>query len=67
MSPTVTIDTDSDPGSWARHSALSDLARVKVLFQARAIAAVIGTTPPAPTCARCRTVLCGCADHHWKG
>lgn len=67
MSPTVTIDTDSEPGSWARHSVLSDLARVKVLFQARAIAAVIGTTPPAPTCARCRAVLCGCADHIWKG
>lgn len=46
---------------------LSDLARVKVLFQARTLAAVIGTTPPAPTCARCRAVLCGCSDTHWKG
>lgn len=67
MSPTVTIDTDSEPGSWARHSVLSDLARAKVLFQARTLAAVIGTPPPAPTCARCGTVLCGCSDTHWKG
>lgn len=67
MSPTVTIDTDSEPGSWVRHSVLSDLARVKVLFQARALAAVIGTTPPAPTCARCGADRCGCADFQWKG
>ncbi|GAM01900.1 hypothetical protein SP5_069_01440 [Sphingomonas parapaucimobilis NBRC 15100] len=46
---------------------LSDLARAKVLFQARALAAIIGTTPPAPTCAHCRAVLCGCADHIRKG
>ncbi len=23
--------------------------------------------PPAPTCARCGAVLCGCSDTHWKG
>lgn len=65
MSPTVTIDTDSDPGSWARHSLLTDQARTERLFWAGLPGAFV--TPPAPTCARCRAVLCGCADHHWKG
>ncbi len=65
MSPTVTIDTDSEPGSWARHVRLFDHARTARLFWAGLPDAFV--TPPAATCARCRAVLCGCADHHWKG
>jgi len=48
---TVTIDDVSEPGSWA--AALADLARVKVIFQQRAICAAMGLDPaeviqPAP-------------------
>jgi hypothetical protein len=32
---------------------LAELARVKVLFQARTIAAIIGAPPPAPEAFRC--------------
>lgn len=40
----------------------AELARVKAVFQLRAIVAAIGL----PTCARCDQPLCSCPDHHWK-
>lgn len=68
MSPTVTIDTDSEPGSWARHSVLwIRHSSLTVTPYARLAIDACGQTPPAPTCARCGSVLCGCADHIWKG
>lgn len=68
MSPTVTIDEDSEPGGWAKYEILSDLMRVKVVFQARAIATVIGApTAMDPRCARCGAALCNHSDAEWKG
>lgn len=68
MIRTLTVDTDSEPGSWAKQAILSDLMRVKVAFQARAIAAVIGApTAMDPRCARCGAALCNHSDAEWKG
>ncbi|MDK8188165.1 MULTISPECIES: hypothetical protein [Sphingomonas] len=67
MSPTVTHDHDSEPGSWARRSLLANLSRKTVSFKGQVIANFLGANPPAPTCATCGSVLCGCPDHHWKG
>lgn len=74
MSPTVTIDTDSEPGSWARHSLLAARADAIatgtgiVRFAAGRITHVpIDQFYAAPTCARCGADRCGCADFHWKG
>lgn len=78
MSPTLTIDTDSEPGSWSRHSDRLPINTQRVMTERRhgwekadtkTLAAVFGITPQAvtaitsQTCAHCRAVLCGCADH----
>jgi len=59
------INTGSEPDSWARHWMLTDQSRTERLFWAGLPGAFF--TPPAPTCAHRRAVLCGCADHIWKG
>lgn len=64
MSPTVTIDTDSEPGSWSRHSMLANLSRKTVTFQGQTVASFLGATP---TCATCGGRICGCSDAQWVG
>ena len=82
MSPTVTIDTGSEPGSWARHADRLPVNTQRVMTERRhgwekadtkTLGAIFGVTPQVVTaitslrCATCGGRICGCSDAQWVG
>lgn len=74
MTPTVTIDTDSESGSWARHALLAARgdARINGTAIVRIAAGNVTHVPAdqfyhAPSCATCGGRICGCSDAQWVG